>query len=295
MKRTILLLLMTAPLWAMATEPLPQDTTVFVNGRKLEIREGNGKINVRMYETNQQGETVENEKIFEGIYLDGQSSEQRISVSIPFTKKKKNYHPCFDPHASGFYMGYAKLPDGLKLSNANGVDLVSSKSWEWGFTLFEGALTLSRNNQWGLTSSLGWGYTSYRLDGNVAFRKEGTSTGLYTAPGEAPYTKSRLRYFHFRIPIAIEWQQRISHKGPLFASFGPEIEIRHGIKSIAKTDGKSRTVGKQLNVHPVGINLLAQVGFGDWGAYLRYSTYGLFENNKGPEVNPISFGLQWYW
>ncbi len=192
-------------------------------------------------------------------------------------------------------MRFTKLPDGLKLNNADGVDLVSSKSWEWGLNLFEGAIALSRDNRWGLTSSLGWGYTSYRLDGNVSFRKEDGKSGLYPAPDHIEYSRSRLRYYHFRIPFAIEWQQRIHHRGPLFASFGPEVEIRHGIKSKVRYDGKSHTAGKHLNVHPVGINLLAQVGYNNWGAYLRYSTYGLFENNKGPEVNPISFGLQWYW
>ncbi len=89
MKHMILLVAVIIPLGALAMQPLPQDTTVFINGRKLEIREDHGKINVRMYESQFQGDTIENQKVFEGVYLNGQSSEQRISVSVPFARKKK--------------------------------------------------------------------------------------------------------------------------------------------------------------------------------------------------------------
>ncbi len=35
-------------------------------------------------------------------------------------------------------------------------------------------------------------------------------------------------------------------------------------------------------------------GYGNIGIYLRYSTYGLFQKDKGPEVSPYSFGVAWY-
>lgn len=100
------------------------------------------------------------------------------------------------------------------------------------------------------------------------------------------------------IPVALEWQKRFSHSnahGPLFFSAGLEAEIRHGAKSKAKVNGHKKNLDSGLNVHPVGINLLAQAGYGDIGVYLRYSTYSLFEHKKGPELYPYSFGLCWYW
>lgn len=36
-----------------------------------------------------------------------------------------------------------------------------------------------------------------------------------------------------------------------------------------------------MYVQPVGINLLAQAGYGNIGIYLRYSTYGLFQKEQG--------------
>lgn len=118
---------------------------------------------------------------------------------------------------------------------------------------------------------------------------------IFTAGNEdTSYNKSRLRHFFFRIPVLMEWQQRVG-RNKVFFNAGPEFEIRHSVKSFSHINGgKKKTVGKGMYVQPVGINLLAQAGYGNIGIYLRYSTYGLFQKDKGPEVSPYSFGVAWY-
>ena len=92
----------------------------------------------------------------------------------------------------------------------------------------------------------------------------------------------------------MELQQRVG-RNKVFFNAGPEFEIRHSVKSFSHINGgKKKTVGKGMYVQPVGINLLAQAGYGNIGIYLRYSTYGLFQKDKGPEVSPYSFGVAWY-
>ena len=120
-------------------------------------------------------------------------------------------------------------------------------------------------------------------------------TSIFTAGNEdTSYNKSRLRHFFFRVPVLMEWQQRVG-RNKVFFNAGPEFEIRHSVKSFSHINGgKKKTVGKGMYVQPVGINLLAQAGYGNIGIYLRYSTYGLFQKDKGPEVSPYSFGVAWY-
>ena len=90
----------------------------------------------------------------------------------------------------------------------------------------------------------------------------------------------------------MEWQQRVG-RNKVFFNAGPEFEIRHSVKSFSHINGgKKKTVGKGMYVQPVGINLLAQAGYGNIGIYLRYSTYGLFQKDKGPEVSP--YHLAWH-
>lgn len=292
MKRLLILWLAMAPALAKAYEPATQDTTIVIENRKFVVKEDDGKIRVKIYEEIADGDTIKNDQIFEGVYLDGQTMEQRFSVSIPFVKKEKNKSWWFDPHIAGFYIGYNRLYDGMSFSDGE-ADLVASKSWEWGLNLWDGSLNLSHN--WAIASGLGFGYTSYRIDGGKALYRVDGETILMDAPEESTLSKSRLRYYHFRLPIVLEWQQRINRNGPLFFSFGPEIETRMWARSKAKVDGKKKTLARDLNTHPVGINLLAQAGYGDWGFYARYSTANLFESGKGPKLYPFSMGICWYW
>ena len=75
MKHIYLLLFMLIPMAGMAQEGISQDTTLYVNGRKILIKENEGKIKVKLYEQSSHGDTIENDQIFEGIYTDGQKKE----------------------------------------------------------------------------------------------------------------------------------------------------------------------------------------------------------------------------
>jgi septin family protein len=72
----------------MAGEIAPSDTTIYVNGKKIVIKENNDKIKIKVYEQKAQGDTIENDQIFEGIYRDGKSTEKRMSnsINIPIPK-----------------------------------------------------------------------------------------------------------------------------------------------------------------------------------------------------------------
>ncbi len=300
MKQLLLLLCIIAPMGLMAqNENLAQDTTLYLNGRKIVIKEQNDQIKVKLYESISEGDTIANTKIFEGVYLNGRSMESRTVLdALPFAKhNKKKYR--FEPHAGGLYMGYTQLSNGFaSFSPSNRINLNTAHSWEIGGNLFTGYHAFAPTYNWGVTIGLGWGYRSIRLEDNHAFRKIDGITQIYPAEAaEEPvtYSKSRLRYFYFRIPLSIEWQTKINNGGPLFFAVGPEAEIRHGVKSKGKANGVKKTFDKGVNARPLGFNVLAQVGYADLGVYMRYSTYGFFEKDKGPELYPFSFGICWYW
>lgn len=295
MKRIILACMMALPILGIAQESeVLRPTTVDANGDSIVIRRGSGNVKIKIYEEIPNGENTQDEQIYEGVYLTRIDADRPgLLNALPFIPKRKN---TFDPHAGGLYIGFSSLSnDFFSFGTTGRASLNASKSWEIGATLFTSHFSLSRDHHWGLTYGLGWGYTSFRLDGNQAFLKTEGATGIFAGNDETVYDKSRLRYFHFRIPISIEWQTRIHKRRPIFFAIGPEVEIRHGIKSMAKVNGHKETLDKGMYVHPVGINLLAQAGYGNLGFYLRYSTYGLFEKGKGPDVQPLSFGACWYW
>ena len=89
MKHIYLLLFMLIPMAGMAQEGISQDTTLYVNGRKILIKENEGKIKVKLYEQSSHGDTIENDQIFEGIYTDGQTTERRTAFTRPLRQKKE--------------------------------------------------------------------------------------------------------------------------------------------------------------------------------------------------------------
>lgn len=110
MKKHIITMLMVAPRaeWH-KMKVTPQDTTLYDNGRKIVIKEQGDKIKVKLYESASGGDTITNAQIFEGVYLNGQSTESRTVLSaLPFSKKN-NKRNRFEPHAGGFYIGYTRL------------------------------------------------------------------------------------------------------------------------------------------------------------------------------------------
>lgn len=88
MKHIYLLLFMLIPMAGMAQESVSQDTTLYVNGRKILIKEKEGKIKVKLYEQSSRGDTIENDQIFEGIYTDGQTTERRTAFTMPLSRER---------------------------------------------------------------------------------------------------------------------------------------------------------------------------------------------------------------
>ena len=64
MKRIFFLFLIMTSMTVVAQESIPQDTTLYLNGRKIIIKEHDGKIKVKMYEAKADNDTIENTQVF---------------------------------------------------------------------------------------------------------------------------------------------------------------------------------------------------------------------------------------
>lgn len=294
MKRILFLLSLMLSMTAMAQESIPQDTTVYINGRKININEQNGKIKVKMFNTNALKDSVEDVQVFEGVYLDGRSIERSTIISTPFSKTRKNaYH--FEPHYPVFYFGFNKSASNA-FRYSSSLPQINSKSWEWGINLCNSGVPITSDGHWGITSALGFARIVYKLDDNYGIEKIDGITVYKPASGDIEYDKSWLRYWTFRLPISLEWQTRFG-SGKAFVSTGIEAEWRTGIVSKAKYNGKKHTLSDELNTNPLGLNLLIQAGYRNFGFYSRFGLTPLFEKEKGPKLYPssIGFGFSWYW
>ena len=287
------------------TEPKRERAVVETQGDSIIILRGKGDMRIRLYEQQIEDDEQKEVEIFEGVYLEKVDADSRTFLdALPFIPKKKKQNT-YEPHVSGVFLGFSRLSDNfMGFGSTPKAHLDLSQSWEFGFNILATHYNFKKNPHWGANIGLSWGYRSFSIDGDYALIKQDEISVFHSGremidegsdASTSYYRNSRLRHFFFRIPIQLEWQQRIN-KGCIFFNFGPEFEIRHNVKSFSHVNGgKKQTVGKGMYVRPVGTNLLLQAGYGNLGDYLRYSMNSFFQTDKGPDMTPYSFGIAWYW
>lgn len=300
-KHLLLIVAVCAPVWSHATGiesvTASPDTTLFVEGKKVEIRDNTDRVKVRVYDVQQNGRIEENELVFEGHYRNGQNHEKRkyaktITISLP------SWSGEFDPHWAGFAMGFANIADGdLHINDINGVSLESGKSLEFVLNLLEYDFRLSRHSEWAFVTGLGLRWSRYRVDGNEYFKRVDGQTMLLPAEEGIDLIHSKLNVTYLTIPFLLEWQNLKRNNSGFFFSAGIVGAVKTASSSrIAYRNERGKKekhkVDKGLYLRPVCLDFLVQAGYKGVGFYAKYTPMGLFEGDKGPKLHPVSIGAQ---
>lgn len=293
----IMLLSISLGSWSKGVETVSNDTVIVVNDKRIEIKDSENRLKVKVYEM-RDNEEVESEMVFEGHYKDGKSHEKRkhsINITLPTWKRG------FDPHWAGFGMGFANFADGsLHINDIDGVSLRSGRSLEYNLNFLDKAFPFSRQSNWAVVTGLGMRWNRYRIDTNQHFMEVDGVTGLQPAPEGVIYKASKLNMTSLTIPLLLEWQNRKKKSEKFFASAG--------IVGVVKTISSSKVVYRDetgrknkkkmdggMNIHPVSMDLFVQAGYKWIGFYAKYSPVELFGKNKGPELHPASVGFHLHW
>lgn len=299
MKSLLLIIAMSLPLGFLAAETVPafQDTTIRVENKRIEIKDGEERLKVKVYEINEDGDSENSEMVFEGHYRNGRSYESRKHIKtlrIPVPTWDKD----FDPHWAGFGMGFANFAGDGGINDVDGVSLRSGNSLEYNLNLLEFSFPFSRY-RWAMVTGAGIRWSRYRLDNNVHIQEVDGKTILVNAPEGITYKTSKLNITSLTIPVLLEWQTaKYRRKAPRFF-------VSAGVVGVIKTCSSSRIsyldergkkrkekVDTGMNIRPVTMDFLFQAGLNCIGVYAKYSPIGLFESDKGPKVHPVSIGLQ---
>ena len=292
MKRLILIMATCLPvmgLLAAEVEPMPADTIITLEKKRIEVKDNGDRMKVRVYELDENGEAVDDEMVFEGHYRDGQSYERRKHIktlNIPVPTWDRD----FAAHWAGFGMGFNSF-------DGDDVSLRKGKSLEYNLNFMEFSFPFSRYN-WALVTGAGLRWNRYRIDENAHFQEVDGVTQLVPAPEGVVYKKSKLNMTSLTIPVLLEWQTpKKRHKPRFFVSGGVVGVIKTTSSSKVVYDDERGKTRKQkmdggMNLRPVTMDLLFQAGVGCIGAYFKYSPIEMFESKKGPALHPVSFGLQ---
>ena len=275
-------------------------TKVFDSGSKRVVVTENTekqRVEVEVFEIQEDNEEQPYEKIFEGHYRDGKSSEQRkylmsFEVPSPITKRKFESKRKYKlPHHSGsFGIGFAGFAD---KGDFGDMPFRIGSSPEISLTGYRKALSLSPDKKWGLITGVGIRWVRYHLKGNHFFEEKDDYTHLMTAPDDWKFSKSKLGVTTLNVPLLLEWKTR---NNDLYLSAGAVCSFKTASSSrIYYKDERGNKhkekVGTGMTLRPITCDLLVQGGVRDFGLYTRYSPTSIFEKNKGPELYPLTFGV----
>jgi len=293
MRKLIFILAIACMAGVAGAQELVKDTTVRFNQKLIQIQDSTGQVKVVVYDEQNQPYA----KVYEGVFSDEKSYEkwtviEEIGINIPFIPKSKTKKTSrMEPHWAGIGWGFLNITDGNQLNNINGVSIQSEKANEFYFNLSEKILPIYRNNL-GLTTGLGFNWKTLYLDTNQYFTEVNGVTELGNLSGSSVYY-SRLRMFYITVPLLLEWQPTFGSNRKFFVSAG----VIGGINTMASSKAKYKDASvvryhneKGLNAAPITLDGMAQIGYGSWSIYAKYSPYGIFQSQKGPEMRAVSLG-----
>ncbi|MBO4590238.1 MAG: hypothetical protein J5698_04635 [Bacteroidaceae bacterium] len=207
-----------------------------------------------------------------------------------------DYRNGIHPHFPAFYIGLSDFNTLPLERQASDIPLSASKSWEWGIYMFQDGISFDRGGHVGLTFALGFGRAMYKFATPSYFFTDTNQTTYFGAP--ETYDVTWFRYWTLKLPIALTFEKEALGE-ELFFNIGPELEYRFSSASKGKfnaADKKKEIICKDLNMAPLGVNLMAQVGYNCLSLYAKQSLTGLFRNPSlatpySTELYPFTLGI----
>jgi len=283
-----------------AAEQNQNDTTFHFNKKIIHVQDSIGQVKVKVFEATNK-DSIPYKVVYEGQFAEEKTFEkwtvvEEIGLQIPFLGKSNERHQGkMEPHWAGIGWGFANISNpSFKINNIDGVSLKSGSSSEFFVNLIEKILPIYKNKL-GITTGLGFNWRTYSLDYNTHFVNNNGLTNVYDAPVGVKYEYSKLKTAHITLPVLLEWQP-----GGLDDDFFVSVGIICGVKtySVSKIKFKNesgdmikRIEDKGLNVSPLSLDYYAQIGYGSFNVFAKYSPFSIFESGKGPDVRAVSLGL----
>lgn len=298
-KVTIVTFFVFLMLSASAVSSTPPDTAFWYNDKKIIVNERNRELSISVYNVNESGDTIRSEKIYEGVFTQDRIVEReydnRFEISIPevFRPKKRRY---FDPHWSGFGVGFTHLPEQMNFDGELSSIINSGTSLQYNLNFAEATYRIGLDNV-RIVLGMGLQFNSVHLQTNKAIEIVDYKAVVTTTESGYDYNTSRLHFTCLTLPLLLEYNSPSSAAG-FFINGGivGKIKTASSSKVWFNEDGKKKKLKMpgELNIRPVNLDFLIQAGFGEYGLFASYAPFDLFMKHKGPKGNQVSVGLQYY-
>ncbi|MFN0032617.1 MAG: outer membrane beta-barrel protein [Flavobacteriales bacterium] len=187
---------------------------------------------------------------------------------------------------------------GTAMDSANTwLELDYSRSLSWRINLFEEKIRFYKDYV-GLIVGAGFTYNSYGLKNNVNVMTEDSSaTYAFTVPDSViDYSKNKLRASYINVPLMLEINTSDDNDKCFHIAAGVIGGWKMGSLVRQKwEDGDDKNSYRRkadYNLNPFTLDATARIGYKDFTLFATYGLTPLFKKDKGPEVYPVTVGLQ---
>jgi hypothetical protein len=183
--------------------------------------------------------------------------------------------------------GYITLPEAQQNME---IDYARSRSFGVNLVLRRADIIKDR---FYIMPGIGVNWNSYHFQNNINISTANDTT-LFSRDSIIDYNKYKLRIAYLELPVVLG--TRIGNMdNPVSLQFGVVGGFR--LSSIIKqkydiddTQTKAK-IKDNFNLNPFQVDMIARVGFKDFGVYARYGLTPMFQNGKAPEVTRFSLGI----
>jgi hypothetical protein len=177
------------------------------------------------------------------------------------------------------------------------LDLDYAHSLSWRFNIIEEKIRIYKDYA-GIIIGAGLTYNSYGLKRNVDITSDSTSAtvGVAVADSTRDFSKNKLRASYINVPLMLEFNTSADNDKSFHIAAGVIGGWKMG--SIIKQkwdDGDDKNSYRRkadFNMSPFTFDLTARVGYKNFTVFATYGLTPLFKKDKGPEVYPMTVGLQ---
>lgn len=244
------------------------------------------------------------------LQVTAQDSDTIVAIDKPVNEILKNikintfngegfnfFEDDFSGHWAGFDFGLNSLLNtDYSDYNTEFMDISVFQSYSFHLNIFQYSWGLQRNrNNLGLVTGIGFQMQDYRLNDTITLGKDANGVIQPKAFYLGDHQKSKLTIYSVLVPVLAEYQipinnyrNRLYFSGGMFAGYriGSYTKIKY------RTDHSEKLVitgNYSLNNFRYGI--MARMGYRWFNVYAMYELSGLYEEELGPEMHPLTFGI----
>ncbi len=149
-----------------------------------------------------------------------------------------------------------------------------------------------------IITGMGFDYHSYAFDNATTLDADSSYTwGVIDSSHTVNYKKNRFRSTYLQVPLLLEFNTSNNSYESYHIAIGVigQYLISSRTRQIISSDGAefTRVRKDSYNLAPFALKAHVSLGFRDFQIFGEYGLTPLFQSGRGPELNPVAFGVRW--